>query len=130
MLSLMISMTTMEYFNSCGLLAWSLIKHTSCWMFSVTTSPSRIRLQCDKIMDIASTEAGNIDSYSIFTSFASSKNKVMKRLHVSFESKTQAIVRSFWSTWVAMKIKQSYHVLNARVQIHHTHVDIWFCKFI
>jgi serine carboxypeptidase-like clade II len=54
--------------------------------------------QCDKIMDIASTEAGNIDSYSIFTSFASSKNKVMKRLHVSFESKTQAIVRSFWST--------------------------------
>ncbi|KAL5650966.1 hypothetical protein ACJX0J_036424, partial [Zea mays] len=42
--------------------------------------------QCDKIMDIASTEAGNIDSYSIFTptchaSFASSKNKVMKRLH-------------------------------------------------
>jgi serine carboxypeptidase-like clade II len=36
--------------------------------------------QCDKIMDIASTEAGNIDSYSIFTSFASSKNKVMVQL--------------------------------------------------
>ncbi|CAN6214759.1 unnamed protein product [Urochloa humidicola] len=46
----------------------------------VHTSP-----QCDKILDMASTEAGNIDSYSIFTptchaSFASSKNKVMKRL--------------------------------------------------
>ncbi|KAG8077127.1 hypothetical protein GUJ93_ZPchr0006g45252 [Zizania palustris] len=47
----------------------------------VHTSP-----QCDKILDIASTEAGNIDSYSIFTptchsSFASSRNKLMKRLH-------------------------------------------------
>ncbi|KAL6861904.1 hypothetical protein ACP4OV_017604 [Aristida adscensionis] len=47
----------------------------------VHTSP-----QCEKILDLASTEAGNIDSYSIFTptchsSFASSKNKVMKRLH-------------------------------------------------
>ncbi|KAM3208270.1 hypothetical protein ACQJBY_063132 [Aegilops geniculata] len=46
----------------------------------VHTSP-----QCDKILDIASTEAGNIDSYSIFTptchsSFASSRNKVVKRL--------------------------------------------------
>uniref|UniRef100_A0A0E0L8R8 Carboxypeptidase n=1 Tax=Oryza punctata TaxID=4537 RepID=A0A0E0L8R8_ORYPU len=42
--------------------------------------------QCNKILDIASDEAGNIDSYSIFTptchaSFASSRNKVMKRLH-------------------------------------------------
>jgi hypothetical protein len=42
--------------------------------------------QCDKILDIANTEAGNVASYSIFTptchaSFASSKNKVMKRLH-------------------------------------------------
>uniref|UniRef100_A0A0E0HQ08 Carboxypeptidase n=1 Tax=Oryza nivara TaxID=4536 RepID=A0A0E0HQ08_ORYNI len=40
--------------------------------------------QCNKILDIASDEAGNIDSYSIFTptchaSFASSRNKVMKR---------------------------------------------------
>ncbi|GJN00719.1 hypothetical protein PR202_ga17918 [Eleusine coracana subsp. coracana] len=42
--------------------------------------------KCEKILDIASAEAGNIDSYSIFTptchaSFAASKNKVMKRLH-------------------------------------------------
>jgi len=41
--------------------------------------------QCDKTLDIASTEAGNIDSYSIFTptchsSFASTRNKVVKRL--------------------------------------------------
>lgn len=47
--------------------------------------------QCNKILDIASDEAGNIDSYSIFTptchaSFASSRNKVMKRLHVSIEA--------------------------------------------
>jgi hypothetical protein len=50
----------------------------------VHTSP-----QCEKILDIAGAEAGNIDSYSIFTptchaSFAASKNKVMKRLHVCF----------------------------------------------
>lgn len=49
--------------------------------------------QCNKILDIASDEAGNIDSYSIFTptchaSFASSRNKVMKRkrLHVSIDA--------------------------------------------
>lgn len=52
----------------------------------VHTSP-----QCNKILDIASTEAGNIDSYSIFTptchsSFASSRNKVMKRLRVCSEA--------------------------------------------
>ena len=56
----------------------------------VHTSP-----QCEKILDIASTEAGNIDSYSIFTptchaSFASSKNKVMKRLNVSFQHRNSS----------------------------------------
>ena len=44
--------------------------------------------ECQKILDIASNELGNIDPYSIFTpsctgSFTLSKNKLLKRLHVS-----------------------------------------------
>jgi hypothetical protein len=56
--------------------------------------------QCDKTLDIASTEAGNIDSYSIFTptchsSFASSRNKVVKRLRVSFKAPaTQVMLKN------------------------------------
>ncbi|CAL9050543.1 unnamed protein product [Musa banksii] len=42
--------------------------------------------ECQKILDIASNELGNIDPYSIFTpsctgSFTLSKNKLLKRLH-------------------------------------------------
>lgn len=44
--------------------------------------------ECEKILDVASNELGNIDPYSIFTpscpgSVTFSKNKLLKKLHVS-----------------------------------------------
>lgn len=48
----------------------------------IHTSP-----QCDKILDIASEELGNIDPYSIFTPSCTGNgtlsNRLLKRLHVS-----------------------------------------------
>lgn len=45
--------------------------------------------QCEKILETASSELGNIDPYSIFTpscpgTATFSRNRLLKRLHVSF----------------------------------------------
>lgn len=46
---------------------------------------------CDKILDIASKELGNIDAYSIYTpacqANGSQSNQLRKRIHVSITSK-------------------------------------------
>ena len=44
--------------------------------------------QCDRALDLASDELGNIDPYSIFTPSCTqrsnfSRNRILKRLHVS-----------------------------------------------